>query len=111
MGTTISFVSVSLWILPRELSRTFGTSIRGLFRAWLVPVVYGVPFNVALHFLARTHRPWGLIGLGLEMGVAAAIFVGLGGRFLLGPDARAVWSARLSAAIPRFRRDGEPPDD
>ncbi|MDX2035400.1 MAG: polysaccharide biosynthesis C-terminal domain-containing protein [Isosphaeraceae bacterium] len=111
MGTTISFLSVSLWILPRELSRTFGTSIRGLFRAWLIPVAYGVPFTVALHFLARTHRPWGLIGLGLEMGVAAAIFVGLGGRFLLGPDARAVWSARLSAAIPRFRRNGEPPDE
>jgi O-antigen/teichoic acid export membrane protein len=102
LGTTFASVAVSLWNLPWLLRRVFGTSTRALARAVAVPLAWGVLYAGGLWWLAHHHRPYGQLGLIVEMGLAVLGFAALGGAaILLNADDRAVWRLRLRTVFAR----------
>lgn len=104
LGTTIAFLSVNAWFLPLLLHRDFGISPRDLMvKAVGGPLVLGIPFIGILWTVAHVQRPLGWVGLGAQMGVAAVLFLVLGGRLLLTPNQREAWKSRLRSAF-RLRR-------
>ncbi|MBX6314844.1 MAG: lipopolysaccharide biosynthesis protein, partial [Isosphaeraceae bacterium] len=104
LGTTTSFVAAGLWGYAWELRRTFGVPLRSLAAAVLGPLAWGTPYAAGLWWLARTHRPWGYLGLAFEMGLAALGFLALAWAVVLGPDERALWRFRLAALVRRGDR-------
>ena len=103
LGTTTAFLAVNLWYLPVLLHKYFGTSLRDLFRAVIVPLAFGIPATFLLWLLVRSSPPPRWIPLALEMGGSALLYLSFAARFLLAPEDRLIWRRRLSGAIPRFR--------
>jgi O-antigen/teichoic acid export membrane protein len=100
-GTCIGLATTSLWVVPLELHRTFGTSVGALARAALVPLGVGLLPALGLWFLARTHQPPGWPALGAEMGGAALLLVAAWWRFALRADEREALRERFRAATRR----------
>ncbi len=100
-GTSMGFVAVSLWYLPFSLRKHFGTPIRRLFGAVERPLRVGLPFTIALYYLANSHMPWGWFGLGLEMTLAALVYLALAFLLVIDRRQRAVWIARVQGALRR----------
>ena len=104
LGSTLSFVSVSLWYLPWQLQKTFGTSIRAIFQAALLPVALGLPYALLLRLIAHSHKPWGWVGLGAEMGISALAFLFLSAWLIFKPSERTLWIIRITQAFPILRK-------
>ena len=95
LGTLIGFLVINSWALPKVLHEVFGLSPSVLWRTALAPLPWALLYAGILWLLARTHVPWGWLGLALEMGFAV-----LGGLFLwwtltLDESARTQWRYRL----------------
>ncbi len=101
LGTTLSFVGLSLWYLPLSLRNVFGTSISALAIAVFRPLAWGLPYSAMVYLWASSHTPWGWLGMAAEMGVSALCFIGLASIVILGPTERAAWTARLRDAVRR----------
>jgi O-antigen/teichoic acid export membrane protein len=101
LGTTLGYFSTSLWYIPLMLRREFGTPTGPLFLSAARPLALGLPYAVALYCFASSHDPWGLLGLALEMGVSALVFLAISFRLVLSPTDRAAWSTRFRSAIRR----------
>ena len=97
LGTTVSFLFISSWSVPELLHRNFGVSRISLASAVLKPLACGIPYTILLWWVAQTHRPRGLIGLGAEMSLAAVGFLVLAGFCLLSSAERSVWIGRIRA--------------
>jgi O-antigen/teichoic acid export membrane protein len=98
LGTTVAMLGVSLWWVPLELRRAFGTPPGALARALAAPLAAGLPYGLGLRWLAAAHRPSGWPGLVAAMAAAAAGFLALSAfPVLLDPAARARWRGRLAA--------------
>ncbi len=100
LGTTVSFVAVSLWYLPRRLHRVFGTSTAALSRAVASPLAWGGIYTVGLWWAARHAPPVGWLGLAAAMGLAALGFLALAAAILLRAEDRALWRLRLRTLRP-----------
>lgn len=107
LGTLMSFVLVYAWGLPLLLRRDFNVSIRALCRAGAKPLLVGLPYAVAVGWLAFAHRPWGWVGLVGEMAGAASVYLALAWAVVLCREERAGWAARLRQLRPRRRRVDE----
>lgn len=99
LGTLLSFLIIYSWALPQVLQQTFELSPRMLWRTALAPLTWGLPYAAILWLVARTHTPWGWLGLAAEMGLS-----GLGGLVLwwtltLNKDARTQWRYRLRSVL------------
>jgi hypothetical protein len=77
LGTTVSFVATYIWFLPLLLRQVFSTSVNGLVRAAGMPLLLGVPYGLACWWIARSHTPWGWLGLAVEMSASALLYLGL----------------------------------
>jgi hypothetical protein len=113
LGTTVTLAFCILPLYASLLHREFGLPIRALALAVGTPLALGLDCYAPIWWLARVHTPAGWPGLAAEMGLAAAVFLGLGYAFLIGPDERAAWRARLARTLP-FRpraaaRNASPP--
>lgn len=101
LGTSVAFLLVTSWAMPRILRRVFGLSPSGLWRNALSPVVWALPYAVGLRFIVRHHTPAGWVELVAEM-CAAGVF-GLVLWWLLGLSGsdRTIWIARVQGALGR----------
>jgi O-antigen/teichoic acid export membrane protein len=99
LGTTASFVLVSVWYLPYALRRDFGTPIVPLFTAMLRPLAVGLPYAMLLYQLSRWYPPRGWFDLAFSMGISALLFLVLSFQFILSPTDRAAWAFRFRQAI------------
>lgn len=110
LGTSVSLIVIQPWFYPLALNRSFGTPIGPLVRAVVVPVAIGVVFVYGLWAVALAHLPpFGWVGLGAEMALAAIGFLGLSAVVVLTPEQRRHWRARLEGVLPRSRRRPEAP--
>lgn len=99
LGTFVGFMAVSIWWFPKVLHTIFGTSVRQLFFACLNPLLIGVPYGYCIFLIARSHQPWGWVGLGGEMGTTAIIYLLLAWQFILSLDERIVWRDRFVKSL------------
>lgn len=95
LGTLLGFLLINSWALPRVLKQIFELSPWTLWRTALAPLTWGLLYTATLWLIARTHTPWGWLGLAMEMGVS-----GLGGLALwwtlsLNKDGRTQWKYRV----------------
>ena len=111
LGTTVAFLSVNMWYLPKLLREYFGTSLRSLALAVFKPLAWGIPGTIGLWYVAHWMPPRGWIVLALEMGGSALLLLTLAARVILGPRERALWKYRIMGAIPRLRPQGLGPMD
>jgi len=95
LGTLTGFLVLNSWALPRVLQQVFGLSPSTLWRAALAPLPWGLSYAGILWLLARTHVPWGWLGLVLEMGSAGLVGLFLWWTLTLDEDARTQWRYRL----------------
>lgn len=100
LGTLVGFVALNAWFLPWRLWRSFGIRPRDLAAAVGRVAILGVPATAALWWSARDRTPWGWTGLAVEMTAAALAILLLGARLTFNAEQRAVWRARLRAALP-----------
>jgi hypothetical protein len=100
LGTTVSYLTVSAWYLPRALQQTFGTSAVALAKAAVLPALWGTFYAAVLWWLARRHQPYGWLGLAVEMSLAALLSLAVSARWFLTPEERTLWLARLRGLRP-----------
>lgn len=103
LGTSVAFVTVSLWWLPLLLRQEFGTSLRQLFLAVAKPLGVGIPYAVVVWLFARSHTPWGWFGLASEMGLTTLLYLILAWFFVLSAAERMDWSSRLRVLLPKVK--------
>jgi O-antigen/teichoic acid export membrane protein len=101
LGTLCATTVTSLWYVPVLLRRTFGISLRALLRAVALPVLWGIPFALAVWWLAHRTPSIGWAQLAAEMCAAAAVFLGLWWLVMLTPEERRVNRARLQSVLQR----------
>jgi hypothetical protein len=99
LGTLTGFVTVSLWYLPRQLYRVFGTPPGRLIKAVGVPILLGLPYTSSLWFLATTHAPAGWIEIGAHMGAAVLVYLAATWVFMLNRTQRTQVTHRLTAML------------
>ncbi|MEA5581399.1 MATE family efflux transporter [Nodularia harveyana UHCC-0300] len=95
LGTFIAFTTVSLWQLPLLMREVFSTSVKQLFLAVVQPLAVGIPYGLVIWYIAKSHTPWGWIGLGIEMSLAALIYLIIAWLLVLNESERQQWRDRL----------------
>ncbi|MEH2160628.1 MAG: lipopolysaccharide biosynthesis protein [Nostoc sp.] len=95
LGTFIAFTTVSLWQLPLLMQEVFGTSLRQLFFAVAQPLAVGLPYGLIVWWIAKSHTPWGWLGLAAEMVLTALIYFAIAWLLVLNEFERKQWSDRL----------------
>ena len=103
LGSLIAILTVNLSTMLTRLRQDFGVSIRALLRAVIVPAALGLPYAMALRWASQAYPPRGWLGLAAAMGLSAAAFLLLAGRFLLSPTDRDLWRDRLRNMLGRPR--------
>jgi O-antigen/teichoic acid export membrane protein len=96
LGTFMAFTTVSLWQLPLLMREVFGTSLRRLFWAVAQPLVVGIPYGLVVWWIAKSHTPWGWLGIGAEMGLTALIYLAIACLLVLNEYERKQWSDRFT---------------
>lgn len=109
LGSLTALVGVQLWTLPWILHRDFGTSRAALARAIAGPLALSLPTGLALWWVARRFPPANLPLVLVAMAIAGLAVLGLGALVLLDPADRALWQARILAALPARFRGPKPP--
>ena len=101
LGTTIGVTATTLWYLPLQLQRRFGTPAGSLARAVLAPSAWAVLPAALVVWLSRTHPPEGWPALAGHMAGAGALMLCVWWYFELKAVERAHYTERLRMA---FRR-------
>ena len=81
------------------MREVFGTSVKQLFLAVAQPLVVGIPYGLAVWYIAKSHTPWGWIGLCTEMSLAALIYLLIAWLLLFNEYERKQWSDRLKMLL------------
>jgi O-antigen/teichoic acid export membrane protein len=95
IGTLVSFIIVSTWAYLVLFNQIFGISIKKLLQALSKPFTVGIPYACLVWWIARSHKPWGWIGLGAEMAVAGLCYLVLAWFLMLKESDREEWLNRL----------------
>jgi len=82
----------------------FGTSLRQLFLAVAQPLAVGIPYGLVAWWIAKSHTPWGWLGLAIEMVLTSLIYFMLAWLFVLNQSERQLWIYRFRMLFSRFRR-------
>lgn len=95
LGTLVATVLTSAWYVPVQLKRTFGISLAGIARAVALPLVWGVPYTLAVWWMAARTPSIGWLALAGEMGFATVVYMGIWWIAILDVSERAVYGGRL----------------
>jgi len=102
---TLTGSMISICWMPFLLKRIFGTPTNSLLWAFTKPLGLGIPYAVGLGWISRNHQPWGWIGLGAEMAIAALLYLGLAWFIVLESRERDLWYGRIKPMLPKFLQD------
>lgn len=104
LGTVVGYLSTDAWNCPRIMCRHYGISPAALIRAVTRGVLYGLPWAVAIWFVAHGRSPvffdhaskvWRWLGFGLELGIAGLAAVTYCWLVIFTQDERHLWLRRL----------------
>ncbi len=101
LGTTLGFVCVSSWYLPKLLHQCFATSPLDLARAAGWPIVSALPFAVLVWLMARSFPPRGWVDMAAEMSAAALAYLAAWWLVGLSRHEKDLWLQRINVLIPR----------
>jgi O-antigen/teichoic acid export membrane protein len=99
LGTTLGYLSVSIWYFPVLMHRAFGVSGGELRRAIAKPVLLGTPFGIATWMLARMYAPTGWLMLLAEMMLATACYLCAWWLVLLPKSERHLYTKRVAGVL------------
>jgi O-antigen/teichoic acid export membrane protein len=101
LGTTVGFLSVSAWYLPRLLTRLFDTKSHDLYKAAGWPMASAVPFTFAVWWMSRMFPVGGWIDMAAEMSIAALGYLIVWWLVGLSAGEKDLWLQRVNLLIPR----------
>ncbi|MEH1928097.1 lipopolysaccharide biosynthesis protein [Nostoc sp.] len=104
LGTFVTFTTINSWCLPLLMQQVFGTSLKQLFLAVSQPLLVGIPYGFVVWWIARSHTPWGWLGLGVEIGLAALIYLVIAWLLVLTKSERFQWNYRLQTLFSLTQR-------
>ncbi|HEV2169429.1 MAG TPA: polysaccharide biosynthesis C-terminal domain-containing protein, partial [Candidatus Binatus sp.] len=99
LGTTVSFLAVSAWFLPRAMAVRFGTNPADLLSAVGIPAFLAMPFAALTWWFSRTYGATDWIGIAWQMAAAGAIYLSLSWLFVFRRDERADLLSRFRMAV------------
>lgn len=102
LGTTSGLLLITSWALPRALNHAFGISSRALWRAALVPCLWGLPFAAAMLAAAGFYQPEGWFELIAAIGLGSTCGLILWWKLSLGSEERVEWRNRLRSLLPSW---------
>jgi O-antigen/teichoic acid export membrane protein len=100
-GTTVALLSVSAWMLPRLLHRTFGVPLGELARAIAYPALLGLPYAAIIGILAYRYTAARWTDLLAEMVVAGLLYLLAAYNLILNAGERRMWGNRLRLVLNR----------
>ena len=101
LGTGIAIAATTLWYLPAQLHRRFGTPLGGLARAVLAPIAWATLPAAAIWWLSRTAPPASWPALAAEAAAAAVLMIGVWWFGELKSAERAHYLERVRMVLPR----------
>lgn len=101
LGTAIAIAGTTLWYLPAQLHRDFGTPLGGLVRAVAMPLAWAALPALGIWWLARTSPPSSWPALAVETAAAGALMLAIWWFFELGAGERAHYAGRLKMVLAR----------
>jgi O-antigen/teichoic acid export membrane protein len=104
LGSFTSFVTISLWQLPRIMRSVFGVSIVSLFVAVIKPLLVGIPYAALVWWFSKHHQPWGWIGLAMEMGLTLFGYFLIAWWLVLNKLEHRAWIDRFKTLAKQFQR-------
>lgn len=99
LGTTVAFAGITSWYLPSLLKNLFGTDIKELIKAIVIPAASAAPYLLAVKWLETQHVSHGWIGMGLEMSICASLYLAACWTILLTGEDRALWRQRVRLIV------------
>lgn len=99
LGTTVSFLAVSAWFMPRAMSERFGTRPAQLLGAVAIPALLAMPYGALTWWLSRTYGAIGWVGIAYQMALAAAAYLALAWLLVFKSDERADLLNRFRMAV------------
>ncbi len=101
LGTAVAIATTTLWFLPRQLRRDFGTPVGALARAAAMPLVWGAAPSVLIVLAAAWYPPAGWFALGSALAASFALLLGVWWFGELGGAERAHYAERVRMALRR----------
>lgn len=99
LGTTVAFLAVSSWFLPRLMKAMFGTSTIRLAAAAGVPALLAIPCSALTWWVSRAHTPASWLGIAYHMAAAAVLYLALSWLLVLDRGERASLVDRFKLAF------------
>jgi O-antigen/teichoic acid export membrane protein len=99
LGTTVAFLAVSAWYLPRVMTELFGTPGWDLISAVMFPAFIAIPYAAIVWLFARNYEATGWFGIAYHMALAATVYLGLSWLLVFGHDERADMVNRFRMAV------------
>jgi len=105
LGTCVAIASTTLWYLPVQLRRRFGTNLGALARAVVMPLLWAALPAAGIVFVAKHHAPASWPALGLHGAAAGLLLLSVWWFGELRADERAHYAERVRMVLPG-RREG-----
>jgi O-antigen/teichoic acid export membrane protein len=99
LGTTVSFLAVSAWFMPRAMAERFGTSPMQLLLAVGVPGLLAIPFGTFTWWFSTTYGATGWFGIAWQMSASAGLYLALSWLLIFRRDERADLLNRFRMAV------------
>jgi O-antigen/teichoic acid export membrane protein len=99
LGTTVAFLAVSAWFIPRLMTVMFGTSSIQLATAVGVPALLAIPCGALTWWVSRAYGPSGWFGIAYHMAAAATIYLALSWLLVLDRGERSDLMARFRTVL------------
>lgn len=99
LGTLSATLLTSVWYVPVLLKRTFAVPLAGIGRAIVTPAAWGVPYALAVWWIAAITPGIGWFGLAGQMGAAVALYLSVAWMMVLNASERAVYAGRIRTLL------------
>lgn len=103
LGTCVAIASTTLWYLPVQLRRRFGTNLGALARAVVMPLLWAALPAAGIVFVAKHHPPASWPALGLHGAAAGLLLLAVWWFGELRADERAHYAERVRMVLPGRR--------